>query len=57
MAGATERALDLLDQAVQLGFYPYPYIAEHCPMLEPLRGEARFAEIAEEAKRLVEAFA
>ena len=56
MAGATERALDLLDQAVQLGFYPYPYIAEHCPMLEPLRGEARFAEIAEEAKRLVEAF-
>ena len=56
MAGDIDRALDLLDQAVDQGFYPGPYIAEYCPLLEPLRGEERFGEIAAKAKRLVEAF-
>ncbi len=56
IAGATERALDLLGQSVDGGFYPYPYIAEYCPFLAPLRGMPRFAEIAQNARRRAEEF-
>ena len=56
MAGATDRALDLLDRAVDEGFYPYPFIAEHCPFLAPLRGTSRFAEVSAKAQRLVSDF-
>jgi len=57
MAGATDRALDILDLAVEQGFYPLPYIAVHCPFLVPLRGTSRFAEIKGKAERQTEAFA
>jgi serine/threonine protein kinase/Flp pilus assembly protein TadD len=56
MAGATDRALDLLERAVDEGFYPYPYIAEHCPFMAPLRGAPRFAAIAAKAQRLTDGF-
>ncbi len=56
MAGATDRALDLLDRAVDEGFYPYPFIAEHCPFLAPLRETPRFAEVSAKAQRRVSDF-
>ena len=56
MAGAADRALDLLEQAVDEGFHPYPFIAEHCPFMVPLRGMPRFEEIAGRARRLTAEF-
>ena len=56
MAGDLERGLDLLARAVDAGFYPYPFIAEHCPFLAPLRPLPRFAEILDKARRRSEAF-
>ena len=49
-AGDTDRALDLLDHAVDEGFYPYPFIAEHCPFLAPLRPLPPFAAILAKAR-------
>jgi eukaryotic-like serine/threonine-protein kinase len=54
-AGDHERGLDFLEQAVS-GFYPYPFIREHCPFLEPVRGTARFAAILATARDLSESF-
>lgn len=56
MAGATDRALDVLDRSVDEGFYPYPFMAQHCPFMAPLRETPRFAAISAKAKRLVEDF-
>ena len=56
LAGETGRALDLLDQAVDGGFYPYPFMAEHCVFLEPLRPLPRFGGILAKAKARSEAF-
>ena len=38
MAGASDRALGLLEEAVTGGFHPGEFIARHCPFLEALRG-------------------
>ncbi len=57
MAGDTERAFELLEEAVSTGFHPGKFIAYHCPFLEPLRGTPRFEAIATTAIRLTEAFA
>jgi hypothetical protein len=57
MAGDFERALDLLEEAVNGGFYPHPFINEYCPFLAPLRGMPRFAAIAATAERRMKAFA
>ncbi len=57
MAGDLERALDLLEEAVNGGFYPYPFIKQYCPFLAPLRGTPRFADIAATAERRVKEFA
>ena len=56
LAGETERALDLLDQAVDQGFYPYPFMTEHCPFLAPLRPLPRFAAILGRARERAAAF-
>ena len=56
MAGATDRALDLLNTAVAEGFYPYPFLAEHCPFLAPLRGTPRFAATLAKAQGLADDF-
>jgi eukaryotic-like serine/threonine-protein kinase len=56
LAGDTDRALDLLDLAVDAGFYPYPFMAEHCPFLAPLRPSPRFTAILAKARERAEAF-
>jgi tetratricopeptide (TPR) repeat protein len=56
LAGDTDRALDVLEQAVDGGFYPYPFMAEHCPFLAPLRPSPRFAGILAKAQERAEAF-
>lgn len=38
MAGDTTRALELLERAIDHGFYPHRFFAEWCPFMEPLRG-------------------
>ncbi len=49
MAGDPGTALRRLGEAVEKGFYPYDYIAAHCPFLTPLRGTPEFARIAARA--------
>ena len=56
LTGDTDRALDLLELAVDQGFYPYPFIAEHCLFLAPLRPLSRFAGILARAQERAEAF-
>jgi hypothetical protein len=46
----------VLELAVDEGFYPYPFMAEHCPFLAPLRPLPRFAGILAKAKERTEAF-
>jgi serine/threonine protein kinase/Flp pilus assembly protein TadD len=55
VAGEHDRGLDLLEQSVS-GFYPYPYLSEHCRFLNPVRGTARFSAYLEAARRHAEAF-
>ena len=57
MAGDTEGAFTLLEEAVDTGFSPGDFIATHCPFLEPLRGTARFEAIASRAIRFTREFA
>jgi serine/threonine protein kinase/Flp pilus assembly protein TadD len=56
MADATEEALGLLERAIDEGFYPYQFLAEYCPFMEPLRGTPRFTDILAKAHRRVEEF-
>lgn len=56
LAGDTNRALDVLEQAVEGGFYPYAFMAEHCPFLAPLRPSPRFAGILAKARERASAF-
>ena len=53
MAGATDRALDVLGRAVDEGFYP---TFADFPFLAPLREEPRFSPMLIKARRLAEAF-
>jgi len=55
-AGDTERALALLEDAVDAGFHPGEFIAVHCPFFESLRGMSRFEAIADKALRLTREF-
>lgn len=56
MAGDTRRALEVLEIAVDQGFYPYPYFNEYCPFMEPLRSLPEFADILAKSKEKTEAF-
>jgi len=56
LAGLKEEALDWLSNAVDRGFINYPFIAEHDRLLESIRGEPRFRDIAARAKREWEDF-
>jgi TolB-like protein/tetratricopeptide (TPR) repeat protein len=56
VAGDIPTALRLLEQAVERGFYPYDYIAAHCPFLAPLRGIGDFNRIVARAGERVAEF-
>ncbi|NIN70633.1 MAG: hypothetical protein GTO46_01610 [Gemmatimonadetes bacterium] len=56
LAGLKEEALDWLSNAVDRGFINYPFIAEHDPLLESIRGEPRFRDIAARARHEWEHF-
>jgi TolB-like protein/Flp pilus assembly protein TadD len=56
LTGDHDRALDVIEQTVDGGFYPYPFISTHCPFLEPLRSVPRFAGIVAKSKERTEAF-
>jgi hypothetical protein len=56
MAGDTPNALRMLSDSVERGFHPGAFIAEHCPFLTPLRGDARFERIAARAAHRVAEF-
>jgi non-specific serine/threonine protein kinase len=54
-AGEIERGLDLLQESVS-GFYPHPYMAEFCRLLDPMRSSPRFLPILQRAQHNAEAF-
>jgi TolB-like protein len=56
LAGLKQEALDWLSNAVGRGFINYPFITEHDPLLESIRGEPRFGDIAARAKHEWEHF-
>jgi hypothetical protein len=56
MAGDTRHAFEILEIAVDQGFYPYPYINEYCPFMAPLRSLPEFANILAKSKEKTEAF-
>ena len=55
-AGDAPSALRMLEDAVERGFYPAPFIAEHCPFLASLRGSAAFDRVLAIATRRVAEF-
>lgn len=56
MAGETERALELLERAVDMGFYPYDYITRLCPFFSSLRHVPGFDRVARKAALRVAQF-
>ncbi len=55
-AGAHDRGLELLERSVS-GFYPYPFLAEYCRLLDPVRDTPRFQAVLARAKDAVDSFA
>jgi hypothetical protein len=49
--GCTEEALFWVDQAIDRGMINYPFLSEYDRFLASVRGEARFAQAMERAKR------
>jgi TolB-like protein/Tfp pilus assembly protein PilF len=56
VAGDHDRALELIERTVTRGFYPYSFLAEHCPFLGSLRELPLFADVLAKAKERTEAF-
>lgn len=56
MLGESDRAVDWLESAVSRGFANYPLIAERDPLLEAVRGDLRFQQLARVAKEKWQAF-
>jgi len=53
--GDKTSALRVLRDAIENGFFPYPYFVTD-PLLDPLRGEAEFPKLMDAARRRHEAF-
>ncbi len=49
--GAKDEALLWLDRAIERGMINYPFLSEHDWYLDSIRGEARFRQAMERAKR------
>jgi serine/threonine-protein kinase len=56
MAGDTARALAVLEEAVDKGFFSHTYMTRYCPFLAPLRGSAEYERIMEKARRRSQEF-
>jgi TolB-like protein/Flp pilus assembly protein TadD len=56
MAGEVDRALDLLEQSVEDGFYATHFIEANCPFMDPLKGSPRFAAVVAASRRRSEGF-
>ncbi len=54
--GAKDEALLWLDRAIDQGMINYPFLSEHDRFLDNIRGEARFGQAMERAKREWERF-
>ncbi len=50
MIGEKEKALDWLENAVDRGFIAYPFLNDHDPFLQGIRGEERFHRLMEKVK-------
>jgi TolB-like protein/Flp pilus assembly protein TadD len=57
VVGDSARALTLLGQAIDRGFYPAEYIATFCPFFASLRDTPEFARLVARARERVKAFA
>ena len=51
-----EEAVNWLRNDMNLGFINYPYLAEYNPLIENIRGDARFKELLEEVRKRWEQF-
>jgi pentatricopeptide repeat protein len=56
VAGDHATALELLQRAIDRGFYPSSYIERHCPFFAHLRRVPAFAAIVEHARARSQAF-
>jgi len=56
VAGAVDHALDIIEDVVNRGFYPYRFLSEYCSFLESLRCLPRFDVILTKAKERTDAF-
>ena len=54
--GGTEKALDWLEHAVNIGFINYPFLSRHDPFLQNIRGEERFQKLMVRVKHEWEHF-
>jgi non-specific serine/threonine protein kinase len=51
-----DEAISWVENAIKRGFLNYPFLAQHDPTLEPLRGIDRFQSLMQEVKHKWEAF-
>lgn len=56
LAGETNEAIDWLANAVERGFLNYPLLAQHDPLLAPVRGDPRCRRLLEDLRSRWEAF-
>jgi Flp pilus assembly protein TadD len=56
LAGEREAALDDVQRMIELGVFNYPFLAYHDPFLGSIRGEPRFRELLERARKQWDAF-
>jgi serine/threonine protein kinase/tetratricopeptide (TPR) repeat protein len=51
LVGEKEKALDYLEHAIRMGLINHPFLSRFDPLLEGIRGEARFTALMNEAKQ------
>ena len=49
--GASDEALHWLDRAIAQGMINYPFLSEHDPHMDSIRGQARFHRAMDRARR------